>query len=257
MPDAGRHEDEVVSQFTQQAEGYAKLVGSMRRRENPALAALAPGADDIALDVACGSGSLTLQIAERVRHVTGIDLTPAMIEQARAAQAERGIANIDWRIGTIAALPFADGAFSLVTCSAAFHHLERPQQVLMEMRRVCRPGGRIAVIDVAPPADKAAAFDRLERLRDPSHTHANSPEELHAIGAACGLGDPVTVRYGSAIPFEAVLATSYPTETSIDHIRALIEADAHGGADGFGLTPELRDGQLYVSYPMMSSVWAV
>ena len=92
-----------------------------------------------------------------------------MLEQARVAQEKHGIEGISWVQGDAAVLPFPDEAFSLIICSAAFHHFADPAKVLSEMTRVCRPGGHVVVIDVTPDAGKANAYDRMERMRDPSH----------------------------------------------------------------------------------------
>ena|SRR5271157_3748892 len=112
-----------------------------------------------ALDVACGPGLLVCALAKMVYHATGIDLTPAMLEQASKTQQEQGLSNISWDQGDGTALPYKDAAFNVVTCRFAFHHFPEPLQVLREMRRVCRAGGRIVVADSAPAAAKADAFN--------------------------------------------------------------------------------------------------
>lgn len=99
----------------------------------------APQLDDTALDVACGPGLLTCALAARVRHATGIDLTSAMLEQAREVQSERGVANVAWDQGDVTRLPYKDGEFSIVATRFTFHHFLDPLAVLKEMRRVCRP----------------------------------------------------------------------------------------------------------------------
>ena len=129
-------------------------------------------------------------LARVARHVTGIDLTPAMLEQARALQRQQGLENLTWQEGDVLPLPYADHSFSIVSTRFAFHHFEDPLAVLKEMRRVCRPGGRVVVADSAPAAGKADAFNRMERLRDPSHVRALSPEELRALFTEAGLPAP-------------------------------------------------------------------
>lgn len=81
---------------------------------------------DSTLDVACGPGVLACAFAEVARHVIGIDTTPTMLEQARKLQAEKGLANMSWRQGDVAQLPFDDGAFSLVVSRYAFRHVLDP-----------------------------------------------------------------------------------------------------------------------------------
>src|SRR5207253_1629756 len=83
--------------------------------------------------VASGPGILGCGFAMVARHVTGIDLTPAMLERARLLQAEQGLTNLTWRQGDVLPLPFADAAFTLVVSRFAFQHLIDPGAVLAEM----------------------------------------------------------------------------------------------------------------------------
>lgn len=252
------HNDKVVDQHTQQAEGYARLTQGMvaddRRAALRAFIGLTP--EDELLDVACGPGSLALDLAPHIARATGYDITPAMLDQARAAQAERGIANVEWVLGDAAGLPFPDAAFSVVGSSAAFHHFEQPRQILAEMMRVCRPGGRVVVLDVTPDPDKTEAYDRMERLRDPSHGHAHSVAEFQALGRALGLGDAATVaNFTPPMPYAAVLETSFPETCSRDHLLAMMREDAESGEDRLGFRAQMQGSAVMVAYPMSMIVW--
>src|SRR6185369_10253048 len=139
------HHDLIRDQFTKQAIPFATAPGI---KDEEALKLVVDftgaGPDDTVLDVACGGGLVVCAFASVVRHATGIDLTPAMIERARALQQEKGLTNVTWRLGDVLPLPFADGSFSIVTSRFAFHHFLDPGAVLAEMKRVCAPGGRVA-----------------------------------------------------------------------------------------------------------------
>src|SRR5271166_6160520 len=163
------HHETILDQFTRQAIPFASAP-AIRNTDalNRIVQMAQAGPDDTVLDVACGPGLLVCAFARVVRHATGIDLTPAMLEQARKLQMESGLANITWQQGDVESLPYPDGAFSIVASRFALHHLQDPLAVLKEMRRVCAAGGRMVVADSAPAADKADAFNRMERLRDPS-----------------------------------------------------------------------------------------
>src|SRR2546430_13716130 len=153
------------------------------------------GRYDTGLYVACGPGILACAFARVARHVTGIDLTPAMLERARLLQAEQGLTNVTWRRGDVLPLPFADAEFTLVVSRFAFHHLLDPGAVLGQMRRVCAPGGTVMVIDSAPAQEKADAFNAMEALRDPSHVRALPLVEHLALFANAGLGEPRPTFY--------------------------------------------------------------
>jgi ubiquinone/menaquinone biosynthesis C-methylase UbiE len=128
------------------------------------------GVQDIVQDVACGAGLVTTAFAAKAKQVTGIDLTPAMIERARQIQREKGLTNLSWQIGTVLALPYPDASFSLVVTRYSFHHFLKPLAVFAEMVRVCIPGGRILMADVIMLPEKRDFLDHEEKLRDPSHT---------------------------------------------------------------------------------------
>lgn len=253
MESKSRHGAQVVEQFTRQAQGYAEMTEKYGVGHDP-LDLIDVGPDDVVLDVACGTGRMTLPLAARARHVTGFDITPAMVDIARKAQAEAGVANIDWRIGNVHALPFADDSFTLVTCGLAAHHFTEPATVLAEMRRVCRPGGRIAVIDLTPPAEKAEALDRFEKLRDASHVHALTPEELRGLGRDLGLSEVAAHTFLTpSAPVDVILSWPISETHSIDELRAMILADP----DAMGVAVRDVDGAPHISYLMSVVVWEV
>jgi len=103
------------------------------------------------LDVGCGTGTLSLAAKKRVGpngSVRGVDASPEMIGRASAKAVRRGLA-VTFEVAAAQSLPFADGAFDLVLCSLAFHHLPREARAfaLAEMRRVLKPGGRALVVE--------------------------------------------------------------------------------------------------------------
>lgn len=246
----------IVDQHTQQAQSYAKLTRRMAGERPKRHEVIGAGPDDELLDIACGPGSLTLELAPHVARATGLDITPAMLDQARAAQARSGATNVEWIEGDAAHIPFPDGAFSLVTSSAAFHHFEEPAAILAEMARVCRSGGKVVVSDVSPEPDKAMAYDRMEKMRDPSHGHAHPVAELAAMGDDVGLGTPRTqTSLTGPMPYAAVLATSFPEEHSREELLGVMREDALSGDDRLGFKAQLAEGEVMVSYPMAMVIW--
>jgi ubiquinone/menaquinone biosynthesis C-methylase UbiE len=249
----------ILDQFTKQADSYTNLVTSVpqsNRRASALFDAIRPLPSDDVLDVACGSGALTLDLARMTRQVTGIDLTAAMIEQGRARQAKAGIGNIHWHIGDVLPLPFPDGTFSLVVSQAAFHHFCDPGAVLAEMARVCTRDGRIAVNDLGPDPQSADTFNRIERLKDPSHVRALTPTQLRALGKQIGLVEKAShSQFTPDIALETILATAFPNPGDLDKVRAAYHADAHSGQNALGLKARFVDGQIMIQYPMSFVVW--
>src|SRR5437867_9480024 len=185
------HKDSILDQFTRQAVPFS-TAPSINDEAALRLIVEFSGAGPTAtvLDVACGGGLVVCAFARTVRHATGIDLTPAMLEQARKNQAAQGLANITWKQGDVLPLPFPDASFSIVTSRFAFHHFLDPFRVLGEMRRVCKPGGKVVVADSAPAPEKADAFNAMEKLRDPSHVRALPLGELNDLFRRQGLPEP-------------------------------------------------------------------
>src|SRR5262249_34000248 len=173
------HQRLILEQFTKQAVPFSQM---QNHSPDLLLAASGAGPEDTVLDVACGPGLMGCAFAKVARHVTGIDLTPAMIEQAKVLQQADGPTNLTWHVGDVQRLPFAATSFSLVFTRYSFHHFLDPMAVLAEMVRVCSPGGRVVVVDVFTTGpDQAEAYNRMEKLRDPSHVRALALEELTGL----------------------------------------------------------------------------
>ncbi|MER7044764.1 methyltransferase domain-containing protein [Streptomyces jumonjinensis] len=101
------------------------------------------------LDVGCGPGTITADLAALVPrgHVTGVDREPGIVAQAREYAAGRGLSHTDFAVADVNELDFADDSFDVVHAHQVLQHLGDPVQALREMRRVCRPGGIVAVRD--------------------------------------------------------------------------------------------------------------
>jgi SAM-dependent methyltransferase len=101
------------------------------------------------LDAGCGPGSITIGIAEIVSpgEVTGIDIQPAQVEQARSMAAAQGLANVRIQAADIYRLPFPDHSFDAAFANGVLMHLREPVLALSELRRILRPGGVIGVRD--------------------------------------------------------------------------------------------------------------
>lgn len=218
------HQEEIVDQFTRQAIPFTQVPGHLDAIGVLLEMSRAGGADTV-LDVACGPGMVACEFARRCKHVTGIDITPAMIAQAEKRQLEQGLANLNWRVGDVLPLPYPDNTFSLVITRYSFHHFPEPRQVLAEMIRVCRPGGRVLVADVAIEPEKGAAYDRMEIMRDPSHTHALTTVEFNALFTGTGLRDCARSRYDVEIELEAQLRASFPKPGDAERLREMITSD--------------------------------
>ncbi|MEM7095591.1 MAG: methyltransferase domain-containing protein [Actinomycetota bacterium] len=128
---------------------------------------LVPGAQ--LLDVGCGPGSITVEFGARVgdENVLGIDLGADVIEQAAAAYADRGIR---FEVQDLYALDADDDTYDIVHAHQVLQHVSDPVAALAEMKRVCKPGGTVAVRDAdyaamhwAPQSDRLDEWQRIYR----------------------------------------------------------------------------------------------
>jgi ubiquinone/menaquinone biosynthesis C-methylase UbiE len=239
---AEAHAATIDDQFTRQAEQFAASpVHHNQAALDLLVDAAAPKPSDVSLDVACGPGSVVATFARRVRRAVGLDATEAMLGEARKLAATQGVENVAWHQGDAYALPFADGAFDVVSCRYAFHHMQEPARALAEMIRVCRPGGRIVVCDALASDDpaKAAALNAMERHRDPSTVEFRPLAFYKGVFREAGLPEPEMRFYGVPAERERLLAMAYPASDDRAGLRAMIDAAVVG--DRMGVNAR-RDG---------------
>ena len=134
-----------------------------------------------ALDLACGTGDIALEIAREGAVVVGLDITPRMIQLARA---KRPAGETHFLVGDMMSLPFPDRSFDLVTAGYGIRNVPSIGPAIAEIHRVLRPGGRVVSLDFNRPANRIVRTVYLGYLT--------------VVGSALGLllhGDPDTYRY--------------------------------------------------------------
>jgi SAM-dependent methyltransferase len=107
------------------------------------------------LDVGCGPGTITMDLAERLGPaglVTALEVTDEALGLARAEAERRGTTNVDFVTGNVQSLDLPDGSYDVVHAHQVLQHVSNPVQALREMRRVCREGGLVAARDSDYPA---------------------------------------------------------------------------------------------------------
>ena len=183
----------------------------LRWRRLAAAAAVRPG--DRVLDAACGTGDLALaDLRAGAAAVTGLDFSARMLERAR-----RKSAAVDWLEGDVLALPFATASFDAVTIGFGIRNVADLELGLRELRRVLRPGGRLAVLEITRPRGPLAVplsfwfervVPRLGRLLPGGSAYSYlpasvarfpPPEELAALMRGAGFASVSTRLLGGSI----------------------------------------------------------
>jgi ubiquinone/menaquinone biosynthesis C-methylase UbiE len=175
VPAAGRHGltalyDPVVALTMRERTFRSRLVSQVAADEPASV-----------LELGCGTGSLTLRLADALpgSHIVGVDLDPDALARARAKDPA---GRIDWLQATATALSIAERSFDRVVASLVLHHLttEEKRTALAEARRVLRPGGRLHVADWGAPQDVVmrTAFFALRALDGFERTRVHARGEL-------------------------------------------------------------------------------
>lgn len=141
--------------------------------------ATAVDGDDTVLDIACGTGNVAITAARRGAAVRGLDLTPAMIEQARNNANVAGVAEIEWRQGDATLLPYDADSFDVTLSSLGHIYAEPPAVAGRELTRVTRPGGRIGFTAWTPSSLFPMLAGTLVSHLDPAdHPSFSEPRHL-------------------------------------------------------------------------------
>jgi SAM-dependent methyltransferase len=171
------------------------------------------------LDVACGTGVVAITAARSGAKVTGIDLTPELLERARE-NSRIAQKQIDWREGDVEALPFGDNEFDVVLSQFGHMFAPRPAVAIAQMLRVLKPGGTIAFATWPPELLIGSSFTLVSSYMPPPPPGVFPPPQW---------GDPnmVRERLGDAVS-DIVFDRQrmlFPA-LSLPHYRELVERTA-------------------------------
>jgi ubiquinone/menaquinone biosynthesis C-methylase UbiE len=231
MADANqnRQQEVVRDRFTRTAEVFGDAVMQTRAAEAESLAHMVSAKkSDCAVDLACGTGALAITFARHVRWIIGLDLTPAMLAVAQRTARDANARNVSLAIGNARQIPFPDASLDLVLSSYALHHVPEAGRVIGEMSRVLKRGGRAGIIDIFVFEDPCSAemHDRIERIRDPSHTRTLARSEFASLFAANCLRITDTRVEEHPITFDQWMhrAGREPSDPEYIETRRLMEA---------------------------------
>jgi SAM-dependent methyltransferase len=188
-----------------------------------------PG-DDV-LDVATGTGNIALPAAAAGAHVIGVDITPELFVAARERAMAQGI-DVEWVEGDAENLPFSDERFDVVLSAFGVQFAPRHRVVAEELTRVCRPGGRIGLVNWTPEGQIGELFKIMGRYMPAPPDYASPPplwgNEEHVRELFAGTGIELEFarghnpwRFDSAEHYVVFMETSYgPTLKARERLSA-------------------------------------
>jgi ubiquinone/menaquinone biosynthesis C-methylase UbiE/DNA-binding transcriptional ArsR family regulator len=134
--------DDVAGRF-----GRSYVPGKSWKSVAEALLKLMPPM--VIADLGAGEGAFSLLLAQRAKQVIAVDTSAKMIEVGQEQVKRQGVKNLEYRLGDMEDVPIADGSVDLVFFSQSLHHALHPERAVAEAWRILKPGGRIAVLDLA------------------------------------------------------------------------------------------------------------
>jgi ubiquinone/menaquinone biosynthesis C-methylase UbiE len=189
------------------------------------------------LDLGCGTGHTALAFAARGAEVEALDLTLEMLTQGRRTAAQRGLANVHFREGDAAHLPFADASFDVVASRLSAHHYARPELAVREAARVLRPGGCLLLVDSVAPEDtpQDTFLNTIEVLRDPSHARDHTVEQWCRICQAAGLAPEQLGSWSYRIAFDEWVERFTTPAPEVAQLRRLLAGAPDEARASFGI----------------------
>lgn len=230
----------VQQQFGSVAANYVTSAvharGADLERIGQEAAALRPR---LALDVGTAAGHVALVLAPHAETVVGLDLTEAMLDQARKQVTERGLPNVGLLRGDVEQLPLRSECVDLATSRFSAHHYPHPEAFAAEIARVLRAGGQLLLSDTVAPPDRELDewIDRVERLRDPSHVRDYTVAEWHRYLGGAGLRVETLVEWRLTLDFEAWVQRMNTPPAEVEQLRALMRDASPAARAAFDVTP--------------------
>lgn len=237
------HNDTVKQSFKKQAEKFAAYHMSKTEYTDYLIQKVAATGEEHTLEVAAGTCICGRVLAPFVKDIICLDLTEEMLSEGKRLAKENQIDNIYFQLGNAEKLPYEAEAFDLVITRLSFHHFAEPEIPFREMQRVLKTGGKLVIWDMeAVEEPLRVANDKIEKMRDPSHTRILSREEFEKMFQKdfvlqCEESTLVPVNLDSWMEL-----TATPKEVR-EKIIALMKNDIYGGCST-GFSPYLQENKI-------------
>ncbi len=214
----------VGDQFGARADAYLNSAVHAQGADLQALADLVRNRPNAGvLDLGCGGGHVTYNVAPFVREVVAYDLSPEMLSVVAKAARDRGFANVTTVQGVAEELPFEAGRFDFVLSRYSAHHWRDFEAGVREVARVLKPGGVAGLVDSISPGEPLldTYYQAIELLRDCSHVRDYSRAEWEAAIVRAGLLLGLTRQHRVHLEFQSWVERMRTPTVQVDAIRAI------------------------------------
>ena len=214
----------VDEQFGAQAAAYVASAVHASGDDLKRLAALVAGQKTArVLDLGCGGGHVSYNVAADVEEVIAYDLSNDMLAAVAKEARRRGLSNIGTVQGVAERLPFPDQDFDFVFCRFTAHHWSDVPAGLKEARRVLKAGGKAVFIDIAAPGQPLpdTFLQTAEMLRDPSHVRDYSVAEWASMAQRAGFSVSTVTMSRLRMEFASWIARMKTPQLHAEAIRSL------------------------------------
>jgi ubiquinone/menaquinone biosynthesis C-methylase UbiE len=237
------HSNTIKQSFKKQAEKFAAYHISKAEYTDYLIKRIGAKETEHALEVAAGTCICGRALAPFVKDITCLDMTEEMLAQGKKLAGESQINNIYFQIGNAEELPYESETFDLVITRLSFHHFVSPKKPFQEMKRVLKKGGKLVVWDMEAAEEPLREInDKIEKMRDPSHTRILSREEFEKLfekdfALQCEETMLVPVKLKKWMELTAT------TEDVQKEIIDLMKAELSEGSKT-GFSPYIKDSQI-------------
>lgn len=228
----------IQNQFNPQADAYLKSAVHANGIDLQKLVALVgQNPEARVLDMGCGGGHVSFQLAAQVGEIVAFDLSQSMLDVVQDESSRRGL-SVSTQQGSVESLPFVDDSFDYVVTRYSAHHWIDWQKALCECRRVLKPGGTFIVIDIIssdhPLLD--SWLQTIEVIRDPSHVRDFSVSQWAYGLSMAGFNVVSGDQFPIVLDFQSWIERMQTPEERVVAIHSLMGSASNTVRDYFKVT---------------------
>lgn len=192
------------------------------------------------LDLGCGGGHVTYQMAPYVDQVMAYDITPEMVSLVIDQAKQKGLQNVSGQVGGAESLNFSDQYFDCIISRYSAHHWQSVPQAMREIHRVLQPHGKVIMFDIVGNSNPIldTFIQTIEIIRDPSHVRDYSLAEWMVFAEQAGFRVETVEKQSLELNFQTWVERMQTPEDAVSTIRYLQSKVSDQVRDYFQIQPD-------------------